>query len=51
MLSICVAELRKALSDDARQPRTIETKHRRGYRFIATVTTASTEASESLSPP
>jgi TolB-like protein/Flp pilus assembly protein TadD len=31
----CVQELRKALADDARQPRFIETRHRRGYRFIA----------------
>ena len=31
----CVAELRKALNDDARTPRIIETVHRRGYRFIA----------------
>ena len=34
-LSSCIRELRKALRDDARQPRYIETLHRRGYRFIA----------------
>jgi TolB-like protein/Flp pilus assembly protein TadD len=34
-LTSCVQELRKALGDDARQPRFIETRHRRGYRFIA----------------
>lgn len=34
-----VKELRRALGDDARSPRFIETVHRRGYRFIATVTT------------
>jgi TolB-like protein len=33
-LVTCIQELRKALSDDARQPRYIETLHRRGYRFI-----------------
>jgi DNA-binding winged helix-turn-helix (wHTH) protein len=31
----CVQELRKALADNAKRPRFIETRHRRGYRFIA----------------
>src|SRR5262245_28554516 len=31
----CIQELRKALADNARRPRFIETRHRRGYRFIA----------------
>src|SRR6185295_18051115 len=31
----CVQELRRALQDDSRQPRYIETRHRSGYRFIA----------------
>src|ERR1043166_2024673 len=34
-LVTCIQELRKALRDDARRPRYIETVHRRGYRFIA----------------
>lgn len=34
-LTSCIRELRKALQDNARQPRYIETLHRRGYRFIA----------------
>jgi TolB-like protein/Flp pilus assembly protein TadD len=34
-LTSCVQELRRALEDDARQPRFIETRHRRGYRFVA----------------
>ncbi len=34
-LTSCVQELRKALEDDVKQPRFIETRHRRGYRFIA----------------
>src|SRR3954452_18868777 len=34
-LVTCIQELRKALGDDARRPRYIETLHRRGYRFIA----------------
>jgi transcriptional regulator with AAA-type ATPase domain len=46
-------ELRKALSDDAKAPRFIETVHRRGYRFLSAVTTqpvVSTQLSVS-SPP
>src|SRR5262249_8809244 len=35
VLTGCIRELREALDDDARQPRIIETVHRRGYRFIA----------------
>jgi DNA-binding winged helix-turn-helix (wHTH) protein/predicted ATPase len=33
-LTTCIQELRIALQDDARQPRYIETVHRRGYRFL-----------------
>ncbi|HEX6396846.1 MAG TPA: winged helix-turn-helix domain-containing protein, partial [Steroidobacteraceae bacterium] len=36
-LVTCVQELRKALGDDAKQPRYIETRHRQGYRFAAPV--------------
>jgi len=36
-LSSCIRELRGALHDDAKQPRFIETLHRRGYRFVASV--------------
>jgi TolB-like protein/Flp pilus assembly protein TadD len=36
-LVTCIQELRKALRDDARKPRYIETLHRRGYRFIGKV--------------
>jgi DNA-binding winged helix-turn-helix (wHTH) protein/predicted ATPase len=39
-LTECVRELRKALGDDSRSPRFIETVHGRGYRFIAPVATA-----------
>jgi predicted ATPase len=39
MPAICVAELRRALGDNARTPQFIETVHRRGYRFIAQVAT------------
>jgi TolB-like protein/tetratricopeptide (TPR) repeat protein len=34
-LTSCIQELRRALDDDPRRPRFIETRHRRGYRFIA----------------
>lgn len=34
-LTSCIQELRGALCDDAKQPRFIETLHRRGYRFVA----------------
>jgi pimeloyl-ACP methyl ester carboxylesterase/DNA-binding winged helix-turn-helix (wHTH) protein len=39
-LKVCVREIRKALGDDPRQPRFIETAHRRGYRFIGPVAAA-----------
>ena len=38
MPTTCVAELRKALGDEAKVPRFIETVHGRGYRFLAKVT-------------
>src|SRR5208282_133068 len=37
-LTVCVHEARDALRDDPQAPRFIETRHRRGYRFIAPVT-------------
>ncbi len=40
-LTSCIRELRKALADDAKEPRFIETRHRRGYRFIAQLREAS----------
>jgi predicted ATPase len=42
MPATCVTELRRKLGDDARTPQFIETVHRRGYRFIAQVTTSAT---------
>jgi DNA-binding winged helix-turn-helix (wHTH) protein len=43
-LVTCIQELRKALRDNARHPRYIETLHRRGYRFIAEIASAPPEA-------
>jgi DNA-binding winged helix-turn-helix (wHTH) protein/tetratricopeptide (TPR) repeat protein len=34
-LSTCIRELRRALQDDARHPRFIQTLHRRGFRLLA----------------
>jgi len=52
VLKVCVAEIRRALGDDAQAPRFIETAHRRGYRFIAPVTGASrpTAAQQAFEP-
>src|SRR5262245_55338544 len=36
-LTSCIQELRHALGDDARQPKYIETRHRRGYRLVVPV--------------
>src|SRR5262245_30488758 len=50
-LTACIRELREALDDDARRPRFIETRHRRGYRFVAPMVMSSAEdlAGDSLS--
>ena len=37
VLTGCIGELRKALGETARNPRFIQTVHRRGYRFIGPV--------------
>src|SRR5262245_24989346 len=37
-LTVCIREIRKALGDQPREPRYIETMHRRGYRFLTTTT-------------
>jgi DNA-binding winged helix-turn-helix (wHTH) protein/predicted ATPase len=49
-LTTCIRELRKALQDDARQPRYIETLHRRGYRFIARPSSAPPRAPSPFAP-
>jgi len=55
-LTSCIQELRRAFADDAKQPRYIETRHRRGYRFVATLSakseaTAQPTATVSASAP
>ena len=50
-LTSCIQELRRALADDARHPRFIETRHRCGYRFVARVSDAgAADAADSRSP-
>src|SRR5262245_43719624 len=39
-IKVCIQEIRRALDDDAKAPKIIETAHRRGYRFIAPITEA-----------
>src|SRR5262245_15054998 len=50
-IKVCIGELRKALGDDARQPRFIETSHRRGYRFIGPITEERAARQDASSAP
>jgi DNA-binding winged helix-turn-helix (wHTH) protein len=47
-LTSCIQELRRALEDNSKQPRFIETRHRRGYRFVATLAEAAPSKSWEL---
>src|SRR4026208_980505 len=49
-LATCIQELRRVLSDDARHPRFIETRHRRGYQFIAAVSRDKAPAPAAAAP-
>jgi predicted ATPase/DNA-binding winged helix-turn-helix (wHTH) protein len=49
-LTACIQELRGALADDTRRPRFIETRHRRGYRFVARVLSSAPQGASSVSP-
>jgi len=42
---VCIKELRRALGDDRKTPQFIVTVHRRGYRFIAPLSTTQPVAS------
>jgi DNA-binding winged helix-turn-helix (wHTH) protein/tetratricopeptide (TPR) repeat protein len=58
-LTVCMTELRKALGDDAKNPRFIATVPKRGYRFIGTVVSSQhsgvssqkSQPAPSLQPP
>ncbi len=50
-LTSCIQELRKVLGDDAKQPRFIETRHRRGYRFAAPLVGGAIDPSPAPPPP
>lgn len=53
-LTSCVQELRRALGDDPRNPKLVETRHRRGYRLRVPATPASETSAASrpgLPPP
>jgi adenylate cyclase len=49
-LTSCIQELRRALDDDAKQPRFIETRPRRGYLFVAPIAETADPTSASASP-
>jgi DNA-binding winged helix-turn-helix (wHTH) protein len=51
MPKLCIREIRQALGDDPHKPQFIETIPRRGWRFIAPITTASPVASAKLQVP
>jgi TolB-like protein/Tfp pilus assembly protein PilF len=50
-LTSCIQELRRALEDDPKQPRFIETRHRRGYRFIASLEDGRVDRPRPSEPP
>jgi predicted ATPase/DNA-binding winged helix-turn-helix (wHTH) protein len=50
-LTVCIREIRKALTDDPKAPQFIETMHRRGYRFIAKVASSQHAAVSSPQQP
>jgi predicted ATPase/DNA-binding winged helix-turn-helix (wHTH) protein len=50
-LKDCIRQLRQALNDDAKAPQFIETAHRRGYRFIASLVKEHNAAVTHHAPP
>ncbi len=51
MPRLCIREIRVALGDDARRPRYLETRPRRGYRLIAPVNPTVEPASRAVAEP
>ncbi len=51
VIKVTVREIRKALDDDPRDPRFIQTVHRRGYRFVGDVVRETASAFGSGAPP
>lgn len=49
-LVTCIQELRKALRDDAKQPRYIQTRHRSGYSFVCKLSRRMAARSRSSAP-
>ena len=50
-LTSCIQELRGALGDEVKQPRYIETLHRRGYRFVPHTLSALAQSPPVLADP
>ncbi len=50
-LKVCIREVRKALDDEPQHPTFIQTAHRRGYRFVAAVTTSPVPPLGTPAPP
>lgn len=50
VLKVAVGEIRKALADESKQPKFIETAHRRGYRFIGHIQRSVAEHTEAGPP-
>ena len=50
VLKVCVREIRKALGDNYKAPRFLETVHSRGYRFIARMTSPDKHTADSKDP-
>jgi DNA-binding winged helix-turn-helix (wHTH) protein len=50
-LTTCIQELRRVLNDDAKHPQFIETRHRRGYQFIAAVSREDPPAAGAVAQP
>lgn len=47
-LSVQILEIRKALNDDVHNPRYVQTRHRRGYRFVPPVAHSETTATTTI---